>query len=99
MNMTYLFFDFSPRVFHQIRTLYGITPNDYLKSIGPENIIGSMVMGNINTLTEQCSTGKSGSFFYYTPDSKYMMKTISHNEFERLKFILKDYYEHLVKHP
>jgi len=99
MNMTYLFFDFCPRVFHQIRTLYGITPHEYLKSIGPENIIGSMVMGNINTLTEQCSTGKSGSFFYYTPDSKYMMKTISHSEFERLKFILKNYYEHLAKYP
>lgn len=50
MNMTYLFFDFSPKVFHQIRMLYGISPGDYLKSIGPENIIGSMVMGNIMTL-------------------------------------------------
>lgn len=28
-----------------------------------------------------------------------MMKTISHAEFERLKFILKDYYEHLVSYP
>ena len=99
MNLQYLFFDFSPRVFHQIRKMYGITCNDYLKSIGPENIIGSLIMGDISTVKEQCSTGKSGSFFYYTPDSKYMIKTVSHHEFEKFKSILKDYYEHMVKNP
>ena len=26
-------------------------------------------MGNLVSLTELCSTGKSGSFFYFTPDS------------------------------
>lgn len=99
MELTYLFYDFSPRVFHQIRTMYGITSNDYLKSIGPENIIGSMIMGDISTVKEQCSTGKSGSFFYYSPDNKYMIKTISHNEFVRLKEILKNYFEHLLRYP
>ena len=52
MNFTYLFYDFNPRVFHQIRSMYGIMPNDYLKSIGPENIIGSMIMGDISTVKE-----------------------------------------------
>jgi 1-phosphatidylinositol-4-phosphate 5-kinase len=56
-------------------------------------------MGNITSLKEQCSTGKSGSFFYYTADSKYMLKTISHAEFERLKIILKPYYDHIVRYP
>jgi len=68
-----------------MRMMYGITPDEYLKSIGPENLMGSLVMGNITSLKEQCSTGKSGSFFYYTADSKYMLKTISRNEFLRLK--------------
>jgi 1-phosphatidylinositol-4-phosphate 5-kinase len=58
-----------------------------------------MIMGDISTVKEQCSAGKSGSFFYYTPDNKFMIKTISHNEFERLKFILKNYYNHLANHP
>lgn len=70
-----------------------------MKSTGPENLIGSMVMGNVSSLTEQISAGKSGSFFYYTPDSKYMLKTISHAEFNRLKEILNQYYEHMVKYP
>jgi 1-phosphatidylinositol-4-phosphate 5-kinase len=46
------FFDFSPRVFHRIRMMYGITPDQYLKSIGPENLIGSLFMGNIASLKE-----------------------------------------------
>ena len=46
------FFDFSPRVFHRIRMLYGISPDAYLKSIGPENLIGNLLMGNISSLKE-----------------------------------------------
>ena len=93
------FYDFSPRVFHLIRNMYGITPDAYLRSIGPENLLGSLFMGNIASLKEQCSTGKSGSFFYYTADSLYMLKTISHAEFLNFKVILKDYYLHLKKFP
>lgn len=93
------FYDFSPRVFHRIRNMYNISPDVYLKSIGPENLIGSLLMGNIASLKEQCSTGKSGSFFYYTADNKFMLKTISHEEFTHLQTILKDYYEHLTQYP
>lgn len=45
------------------------------------------------------STGKSGSFFYYTVDSKYLLKTISSTEFSFLKKILQPYYYHIEKNP
>jgi hypothetical protein len=32
--------------------MYGITAHEYLKSIGPENIIGSLIMGDISTVKE-----------------------------------------------
>jgi len=51
MNL-FEFFDFSPRVFHLIRTMYGITPDQYLKSLGLENLIGNLLMGNISSLKE-----------------------------------------------
>lgn len=41
------------------------------------------------------STGKSGSFFYYSPDGKFTVKTISRSEFLQLKSILKHYYYYL----
>jgi 1-phosphatidylinositol-4-phosphate 5-kinase len=49
--------------------------------VGPESVIGELLMGNFMCLTEQSSTGKSGSFFYYTADGKLMLKTISRDEF------------------
>lgn len=42
------------------------------------------------------STGKSGSFFYYTGDGNYMLKTIRRDEFKLMKRMLKDYYDHLT---
>jgi 1-phosphatidylinositol-4-phosphate 5-kinase len=42
-----------------------------------------------------CSSGKSGSFFYFTFDSKYLMKTIPEHEFSFFESMLKDYYEHM----
>jgi 1-phosphatidylinositol-4-phosphate 5-kinase len=95
----FTFLDFSPRVFHLIRNMFGISPDDYLKSIGPENLIGNLLMGNISSLQEQSSTGKSGSFFYYTSDQNFMLKTISCAEFHKLRDVLKDYYDHLVLYP
>ncbi len=46
----YTFLDFSPRVFHLIRNLFGISPDEYAKSIGLENLIGNLLMGNISSL-------------------------------------------------
>jgi 1-phosphatidylinositol-4-phosphate 5-kinase len=95
----YEFYDFSPRVFHLIRTMYGIAPNDYMKSIGPEKMYTNLLSGNFLSFQELCSTGKSGSFFYYTSDSKYMLKTVSKEEFHFLRSILKEYFFHLSKFP
>lgn len=52
MRGVFEFFDFSPRVFHLIRNIYGISANAYLKSIGPENLIGSLFQGKIFSLKE-----------------------------------------------
>jgi 1-phosphatidylinositol-4-phosphate 5-kinase len=47
-------------------------------------------------LAELCSSGKSGSFFYYTSDGKFVLKTISRAEFKFIKKILKPYHEYLT---
>ncbi len=55
-----------------------------------------MFNANFKTLAELCSSGKSGSFFYYTADGKFVLKTISRNEFKFLKKILKEYHNYLT---
>lgn len=70
------FFDYAPYVFQELRNLFGIRTEDYLKSIGPENMLSNLLKGNLNTLTELVSCGKSGSFFYYSVDGKKILYII-----------------------
>lgn len=62
------FFDYAPHVFNELRNLFGISKESYLSSIGPENLLSNLLKGNLNTLRELVSSGKSGSFFYYSSD-------------------------------
>ena len=51
------------------------------------------------SLIELCSSGQSGSLFYYTEDQHYLIKTIHEAEFRKLKLMLPGYYEHILEHP
>ena len=93
------FYDFAPKIFYNLRNLYGISNDDYLKSLGPENFLCNLIITKNKSLKEICSSGKSGSFFYYSYDSKYLMKTIPESEFEKFKGMLKDYYLYMLEHP
>ena len=44
------------------------------------------------------STGKSGSFFFYSQDNKYLIKAIPQREYKSFKRILENYYFHLKAH-
>ena len=81
----------------KLREINGVQNEDYLRSIGPERVLTNLIKGNVNTLSELVSTGKSGSFFYYSADGKYTLKTIHKNEYYFLQKILKNYYEHMSK--
>jgi 1-phosphatidylinositol-4-phosphate 5-kinase len=90
------FYDFAPKVFYNLRKIYGIENEAYLKSLGPENFLGNLILIRNRSLKELCSSGKSGSFFYYSYDSKFVLKTISAKEFEFFKSIIQDYYYHIL---
>lgn len=57
------------------------------------------MMGEVSSMTSLTSQGKSGSFFYYTADGKYMLKTIHYREYKFLRAILEDYYFYIKKNP
>lgn len=82
------FKDYCPEVFRELRGLFGIDPADYLISITGKYI-----------LSEMGSQGKSGSFFYYSRDFRFIIKTIHHAEHRQLRRILKDYHSHVKNNP
>ncbi|KAK3689638.1 hypothetical protein B0T22DRAFT_175697 [Podospora appendiculata] len=82
------FKDYAPWVFRHLRRLFRLDPADYLMSLTGKYI-----------LSELGSPGKSGSFFYFSRDYKYIIKTIHHAEHKFLRKILKDYYQHVTNNP
>lgn len=82
------FKDYAPWVFRHLRALFRLDPADYLMSLTGNYI-----------LSELGSPGKSGSFFYFSRDYKYIIKTIHHAEHKFLRKVLKDYYTHVQDNP
>lgn len=82
------FKDYSPWVFRHLRDLFKLDPADYLMSLTSKYIV-----------SELSSPGKSGSFFYFSRDYRFIIKTIHHSEHKQLRKILKEYYNHVKNNP
>ncbi|KAL6945837.1 hypothetical protein ACO0OE_002816 [Hanseniaspora uvarum] len=85
---SFKFKDYSPEIFYRIRQIFNIDDEEYLKSLTSKHV-----------LSELNSPGKSGSFFYYSPDNKYIIKTIRRSEHKHLRNHIKQYYEHCEGNP
>ncbi len=96
---TYYIKDFAGIIFEKIRRMFNIQKEDYITSISPGNMISEMMISSSTIIEELCSTGKSGSVFYYTKDGKYIIKSISNSEYHCLVRIMKRYFQHLVENP
>mmetsp|Transcript_37909 Transcript_37909/g.33929 ORF Transcript_37909/g.33929 Transcript_37909/m.33929 type:complete len:145 (-) Transcript_37909:971-1405(-) len=46
------FADYAPLVFNDIRRKNGITSETFLRAVGPENLLGNLIRGNMSSLTE-----------------------------------------------
>lgn len=95
----YRFRDYAPLIFEHIKQLHSISAKDYILSLGVEKIVQSLLIGNFSSLEERMTTGKSGSFFFYSEDGKYMLKTLSKSEFMFLRSILHHYLAHISSYP
>ena len=85
---TFKFKSYSLKVFRRIRDFFGIDNNEYMTS----------VCGNYNFL-EFISNSKSGQFFFYSHDGKYMIKTQTKEENKFMKQILPHYYKFVTENP
>ncbi|KEP46380.1 phosphatidylinositol-4-phosphate 5-kinase [Rhizoctonia solani 123E] len=83
------FKDYAPWVFRSLREEhFALDPADYLVSLTGKYI-----------LSEVGLPGKSGSFFYYSRDYRFIIKTIHHAEHKFLRKILPKYYAHIASNP
>ena len=91
--------EFAGIIFNNIRVYLGFDKDDFISSISPQDFITELMISNQTIFEELCSTGKSGSLFYYTRDGKFIVKTIKRDEYKLIKLILPDYFRHLKANP
>ena len=80
------FKDYSPLVFRQIRERFGIETPDYMLSLTSEYV-----------LVEMFTNSKSGSFFFYSADFRFILKTCTKREAAFLMSALPQYHQHLMQ--
>lgn len=88
LGHTFKFKSYSPKVFKRLRDFYDIDTASYMHS----------VCGNFNFI-EFISNSKSGQFFFYSHDGKYMVKTQTKEENKFMKRILPHYFKYVTENP
>ncbi|TYZ57796.1 hypothetical protein PybrP1_012034 [[Pythium] brassicae (nom. inval.)] len=82
------FKDYSPDIFRQIRRRFSIDSADYMVTL----------CGDFNYI-EFLSNSKSGQFFFYSHDGRFMIKTQTKDESKFLRRILPHYYKFVMENP
>ncbi|TMW58178.1 hypothetical protein Poli38472_011766 [Pythium oligandrum] len=82
------FKDYSPDIFRQIRRRFCIDSADYMVTL----------CGDFNYI-EFLSNSKSGQFFFYSHDGRFMIKTQTKEESKFLRRILPHYYKFVMENP
>ena len=91
----FAFIDIEPTIFGMLRNSYGVDPTTYQQSFRIKDEQDVESSGMLEKFTE----GKSGSFFYFTRDYRYIIKTITSEEVSLLQKIAYRYYEHMQRNP
>lgn len=89
------FKDYAPTIFNYLRKTFGIFPEAYIQSLGPESL-ANVITGSAGSYEGQNSAGQSGSFFFTSMDKRFLVKTIKKDEFELLMKVLPEYCDYLI---
>jgi ankyrin repeat protein len=96
---TWTFHEYGGIVFRKIREASGISAPDYMGSLGIEITLGNLILGKLANFEEISSSGRSGSFFLRTYNSKFLVKSLPIDEANFLRKNLWRYYRHILDHP
>ncbi|EFA86763.1 G-protein-coupled receptor family protein [Heterostelium album PN500] len=81
------FKDYSPAIFAKIRQLQGISNEQFLESFNCHKFFDKLS-------NQKFSEGKSGSFMCFTPDTQYLIKTITADESRLLRKLIIHFYKY-----
>jgi len=84
--------ELAPKIFSIIRNRENITNEQIKQSLSPE-------LNRDMVFKAGEGQGKSGSFFFFSHDRKFIIKTMNEDEYSTFQNIFRGYYEHINKHP
>ncbi len=84
--------ELAPDVFAYLRKLDGITQGKISASLSPEKNLSAVKQAGE-------SQGKSGSFFFFSEDKNFIIKTMTEQDLSTFKRIFVDYTRHVSRHP
>ena len=79
-------------MFEAIKEMDGVSPDDILHSLNP-------VLNRQQVFKAKESAGKSGSFFFFSFDRRFLIKTMNNAELKVLRNCLPDYVMFLRENP
>ena len=94
-NITFSFVSMQPDVFRLLWKSLKLNFQTFRQSFMLEDMSGIDNSGILEKFTE----GKSGSFFYFTQDRRYIIKTVSAGEEKFLRKFVRQYYRHMKDNP
>lgn len=86
--------EFAPDVFAQLRSRDGFGLENIEESLSPindENIKAIFKAGE--------GMGKSGSFFFFSHDTNFLIKTMTMDDFNAFMYLFRYYFEHINQYP
>ncbi|PRP79762.1 hypothetical protein PROFUN_12624, partial [Planoprotostelium fungivorum] len=86
------FKNYCPLAFGHLRQKFGVDPGDYMVSL-----CNTVDDSGTNALRILPTPGKSGSMFFFSQDTKYIIKTIPKSEAKLLRNLLPYYYQHVMQ--
>jgi hypothetical protein len=87
LPFTFTFKDYQPEIYRALRALANIEVAEYMTSLA----------GDFNYI-EFLANSKSGQFFFYSHDGRFMIKTQSREEARLLRDMMPQYLQHLFDH-
>ena len=91
VNKVFDFVTYCPSQFAELRSICAQDAGEYLGSF--------TAPGQSDEMVERFTEGRSGSFFYFTHDQKYLVKTVTSGDKATLLAYLTEYRSHLQRFP
>eukprot|EP01064_Diplonema_japonicum_P018166 TRINITY_DN26857_c0_g1_i1.p1 TRINITY_DN26857_c0_g1~~TRINITY_DN26857_c0_g1_i1.p1 ORF type:complete len:908 (+),score=124.92 TRINITY_DN26857_c0_g1_i1:36-2726(+) len=98
-NSRVFFTDYCPEVFDDIQKLSGVSIEGYSESLGITQLQVAMLSGAMTSLHQMASSGRSGSFFFRSHDTKFIIKTLDQSDATTVLSILPFYHKQISENP